>query len=86
MQEKTIHNIGIYIFKKGFNGDIIELVDEMQVVYNPVINTIFNIMEAVYKDVAEIKDSFNRKTFKIRQAKKTISHTSNKSDTSESKI
>ncbi|MBO4815991.1 MAG: peptidoglycan bridge formation glycyltransferase FemA/FemB family protein [Clostridia bacterium] len=51
---------GIYIFKKGFNGDIIELVDEMQIVYNPFINTVFNIMEAVYKDLAEIKDKFKR--------------------------
>lgn len=55
---------GIYIFKKGFNGDIIELVDEMQIVYNPIINTAFNVLQYIYKSIAEIKDSFKRKSYK----------------------
>jgi len=55
---------GIYIFKKGFNGDIIELIDEMYVVYNPFINTVFNIMEYIYKEIAGIRDRFKRKKIK----------------------
>ena len=51
---------GIYIFKKGFNGDIIELIDEMYVVYNPVMNTIFNISKGMYDKISNIKDKFKR--------------------------
>lgn len=60
---------GIYIFKKGFNGDIIELVDEMYVVYNPFVNTLFNIMQFVYKEIADIKDKFKRKNYKEKLEK-----------------
>lgn len=55
---------GIYKFKKGFNGDIIELVDEMYIVYNPVINAIFNVLEYIYKEIATIKDKIKRKTYR----------------------
>lgn len=58
---------GIYIFKKGFNGDIIELVDEMYIVYNPVVNTIFNTLERIYKTLAEIKDKINRLRYKEKE-------------------
>jgi len=60
---------GIYIFKKGFNGDILELVDEMYIVYKPFVNTLFNIMEHTYKDLAEIKDKFKRKNYKEKLKK-----------------
>ena len=48
---------GIYVFKKGFNGDIIELVNELTIVFDPFINFAFDICESVYKFVAKIKNS-----------------------------
>ena len=48
---------GIYVFKKGFNGDIIELVNELTIVFNPFINFAFDICESVYKFVAKLKNS-----------------------------
>ena len=48
---------GVYIFKKGFNGDIIELVNELTIVFNPFVNRIFNIGESVYKFVAKLKNN-----------------------------
>ena len=48
---------GIYVFKKGFNGDIIELVNELTIVFDPFINFAFDICESVYKFVAKLKNS-----------------------------
>lgn len=48
---------GIYIFKKGFNGDIIEFVDELTIVFNPFVNILFDKMESIYKFVSKIKNS-----------------------------
>ncbi len=38
---------GIYVFKKGFNGDIIEFVNCLTIVFNPFVNFIFNICESL---------------------------------------
>ena len=57
------------IFKKGFNGDIIELVDEMYIVYNHFINIVFNILEFTYKEIAAIKDKIKRKAYKEKTCK-----------------
>ena len=61
---------GIYIFKKGFNGDIIELVNEMYIVYNPLVNTLFNNLEHIYKTIASIKDKINRLNYKEKECQR----------------
>ena len=38
---KTIHNTGIYKFKKGFNGDFVEFVGELNMVFKPATNKAF---------------------------------------------
>ena len=48
---------GIYVFKKGFNGDIIELVNELTIVFNPFVNWVFDICESTYKFIAKLKNS-----------------------------
>ena len=40
---------GIYRFKKGFNGEFLEFVDELYIVFSPFINTIWNIAFICYK-------------------------------------
>lgn len=47
---------GIYIFKKGFNGDIIELVGELTIIFNPFVNWAFDICESLYKAFAKLKN------------------------------
>ncbi len=60
---------GIYIFKKGFNGDIIELVDEMYIVYNPLVNAIFNMMQYTYKAITGVKEKIKRKEYREKTCK-----------------
>jgi len=52
---------GVYKFKKGFNGDFIEFIDEMYIVFNPVMNTIFNISQVVYNFIFKLKDKIQGK-------------------------
>ncbi len=47
---------GVYRFKKGFNGDFIEFVDELYIVFNPIMNFIFNFSEKSYKFLSNIKN------------------------------
>ena len=47
---------GVYRFKKGFNGDFVEFVDELYIVFNPVMNFIFNFSEKSYKFLSNIKN------------------------------
>jgi len=42
---------GIYKFKKGFNGDFVEFVNELYIEFNPFINRVFNIAEKIYKKI-----------------------------------
>lgn len=46
---------GVYRFKKGFNGDFIEFVNELYIIFNPVMNCIFNISEKFYKTLNNLK-------------------------------
>ncbi|MCI8700576.1 MAG: peptidoglycan bridge formation glycyltransferase FemA/FemB family protein [Clostridia bacterium] len=46
---------GIYIFKKGFNGDIIELVEGLTIVFNPFVNFAFDVCESIYKTLTKMK-------------------------------
>lgn len=52
---------GVYKFKKGFNGDFIEFINEMYIVFNPVMNTIFNISQVIYNFVFKLKDKIQGK-------------------------
>lgn len=47
---------GVYKFKKGFNGDEVEFVNELYMVFNPVINTIWKIAEKTYKFIGITKE------------------------------
>ncbi|MDO5556322.1 MAG: peptidoglycan bridge formation glycyltransferase FemA/FemB family protein [Clostridia bacterium] len=47
---------GVYRFKKGFNGELIEFIDEPYIVFNPVINWIWNIAVPCYKQLLHIKN------------------------------
>lgn len=38
---------GVYRFKKGFNPDFIEYVDELYIIFRPISNAIFNIVNKV---------------------------------------
>ena len=46
---------GVYKFKKGFNPEFVEFVDELYIVFNPVMNLIFNGSEKIYKFLGNIK-------------------------------
>lgn len=52
---------GVYKFKKGFNGDFIEFIDELYIVFNPVMNSIFNFSEKAYKNISMIKNRIKGK-------------------------
>ena len=58
---KMIHNTGVYRFKKGFNGDFVEFVNELYIVYKPFMNWIFNFSEKCYKVLSNLKDKLKRK-------------------------
>lgn len=58
---KMIHNTGVYRFKKGFNGDFVEFVNELYIIFNPIMNTIFNISEKLYKELSRIKNRIIKK-------------------------
>ena len=51
---------GVYRFKKGFNGDFVEFVDELYIVFNPFMNWIFNVSEKCYKNLNNIKSKVKR--------------------------
>lgn len=52
---------GVYKFKKGFNPEFMEFINEMYIVYNPFINTMFNISKEVYSKLSIIKGKIRRK-------------------------
>ncbi len=51
---------GVYRFKKGFNGDFVEFVDELYIIFNPLMNWIFNVSEKCYKLLNRIKNKLKR--------------------------
>ena len=55
------HNTGVYRFKKGFNPEFVEFVNELYIVFNPLMNFIFNVSEKVYKNLGFIKSRLKRK-------------------------
>ena len=52
---------GLYRFKKGFNPEFVEFVNELYIVFNPLMNFIFNVSEKVYKNLGFIKSRLKRK-------------------------
>ena len=46
---------GVYKFKKGFNPEFVEFVNELYIVFNPMMNFIFNVSEKIYKFLGNIK-------------------------------
>lgn len=52
---------GVYRFKKGFNGDFVEFVDELYIIFNPLMNWIFNVSEKCYKSLSNIKSKLKGK-------------------------
>lgn len=61
LKVKMTHNTGVYRFKKGFNPEFVEFVNELYIVFNPLMNFIFNVSEKVYKNLGFIKSSLKRK-------------------------
>lgn len=47
---------GVYKFKKGFNGDEVEFVNELYIVFRPFINTLWNIAEKAYRILSHAKE------------------------------
>ena len=43
LKVKMTHNTGVYRFKKGFNPEFVEFVNELYIVFNPLMNFIFNV-------------------------------------------
>ena len=58
---KMIHSIGVYRFKKGFNPQFVEFVNELYIVFNPLMNWVFNISEKCYKLLNGIKNKLTKK-------------------------
>ena len=52
---------GVYKFKKGFNGDFVEFINELHIVFNPVMNIVFNVSQAAYNFVFKLKDKLQGK-------------------------
>ena len=61
LKVKMTHNTGVYRFKKGFNPEFVEFVNELYIVFNPLMNFIFNVSEKVYKNLGFIKSRLKRK-------------------------
>ena len=49
---------GVYKFKKGFNPEFVEFVNELYIVFNPFMNCIFNASQKVYNFMLNIKSKF----------------------------
>lgn len=50
LEIQMTQHTGVYKFKKGFNGEFTEFVDELYMVFDPFINTLFNITRGnIYK-------------------------------------
>lgn len=47
---------GVYKFKKGFNPVFMEFIDEMYIIYNPFINTMFNMSKSIYNKLSNMKN------------------------------
>jgi methicillin resistance protein len=74
-KDETSQEYGIYRFKKGFNGDFIEFIDELEMVFSPVINTIWNITFRFYKMLYHIKENImeGKKNFGAKKHKEKLS-------------
>lgn len=51
---------GVYRFKKGFNGDFVEFVNELYIIFNPVMNFVFNFGNKCYGLLYRIKCIFKK--------------------------
>lgn len=51
---------GVYKFKKGFNPVFMEFIDEMYIVYNPIVNAIFNFSKGLYDKLNSIKSKLKK--------------------------
>ena len=60
LKMKMIHNTGVYRFKKGFNPELVEFVNELYIVFNPFMNLVFNISQKIYKSLNSIKNKLKK--------------------------
>ena len=51
---------GVYRFKKGFNPEFVEFVNELYIVFDPVMNFIFNVSEKIYKHLGALKSKIKK--------------------------
>ena len=52
---------GVYKFKKGFNPEFMEFIDEMNIIYNPFINWAFNVSTKVYSSLSLLKGKLKKR-------------------------
>lgn len=55
-KDKESSMYGVYRFKSGFNGEVIEFVDELYIIFNPFINTIWNIISSCHTKILNMKN------------------------------
>ena len=58
--KKTL-NIGVYKFKKGFNPEFMEFINEMYIIYNPFINWMFNISTKIYSKLSLLRGKIKKR-------------------------
>ncbi len=59
--------IGVYRFKKGFNGEILALAGEFDYVLNPAVNFAFNSMKKLKRGYHQVGINFSRFKNKMRK-------------------
>ena len=63
---------GVYRFKKGFNGDFVEFINELSMVFDPFMNRIFNISQWLFTRRLVLKEKINVFKEKIHNLKNKI--------------
>ncbi len=54
--EKEDPMYGIYLFKRGFNGKVIELLGEFDLIVNPFYYSLYKIAFSLYKEIKNLKN------------------------------
>ena len=68
-KDPSSQEYGIYRFKKGFNGDFIEFIDELYIVFNPIMNMLWNFSIKCFQQISSIKNSLKKGMKKIWKPK-----------------
>lgn len=58
---RKTHNTGVYKFKKGFNPEFMEFINEMYITYNPFVNVLFNFSTKIYSKLSLLKGKLKKR-------------------------